>query len=314
MIGRIRRMIALNYQTTTAQARHKWESLFERWAQPPAQTEQDRCDNAVKQIRDAISAYSGLSDRHVKTFAQGSLKNRVNVRKDSDADVCCLHSGVYQYSLPPGYDAAYFDIIPATYNFSTFRNDVETALVDRFGERNVTRGNKAFDIHENTRRVDADAVAAFAFRQYFFKDDGSYSFHPGTALITDREGMLITNFPDQQYKNGVDKNEATGRRFKKQVRIEKALCNMMGGATPITSFLIESWVWCAPDECFGGDTLFDDFESVLFWVDGQVDDAVRASILTEVNGVKRLFGHHNPWTPQDVRAFFKAAWHLTHST
>ena len=82
-------------------------------------------------------------------------------------------------------------------------------LVDyRFGRANVRRGNKAFDVNENTRRIDADAAPCFAYRLYV----NSWQYHEGTALIADDTGGRITNFPQQQYENGVAKNDATWRK------------------------------------------------------------------------------------------------------
>jgi hypothetical protein len=43
---------------------------------------------------------------------------------------------------------------------------VQAALVRKFGLAGVHRGDKAFDIHANTYRVDADVVATFAHGQY----------------------------------------------------------------------------------------------------------------------------------------------------
>jgi hypothetical protein len=40
-------------------------------------------------------------------------------------------------------------------------------LTDFFDRGAVQRGNKAFDVHANTYRVDADVVAAFEYRWYF---------------------------------------------------------------------------------------------------------------------------------------------------
>lgn len=299
-------------QTTAVAARNKWEDVFEAWSRPPGKTEQERCDNTVTQICDAIKAHPNLANKGVDTFPQGSYANRVNVRKDSDVDVCCRHRNDLFFSrIPDGYKKSDFGIIENTdYSYADYKNDVEAALVARFGRKQVTRGNKAFDVHENTRRVDADAVATFAYRQYFLTASG-HDFHEGTALITDRERTLVTNFPKQQYDNGIRKNDDTGRRFKKQVRIQKSLRNHMSEhnnamAEPITSFLIESWVWCAPNTCFGHATLFEDFEAVVEWVYGNTAG------MKEVNGVKDLFSVDTPWTETDVRAFLQAAWEITH--
>ena len=85
--------------------------------------------------------------------------------------------------------------------------------------------------------------------------DGKIYYHKGTALITDRESRLVTNFPQQQHDIGVAKNSATGGSFKALVRIIKNLRNEMEEAgfpqaEPIASSLIESLVWNWPDELF----------------------------------------------------------------
>lgn len=67
-----------------------WEDKFTSWASPPGQTEQTKCDNAVSVIHNAIDASSALSSRAITVFAQGSYRNRTNVRADSDVDVCVL--------------------------------------------------------------------------------------------------------------------------------------------------------------------------------------------------------------------------------
>ncbi len=67
-----------------------WEAQFREWAKPPGKTEQDRCDNAVSAIRNAIRASEKLRSRGVSIFAQGSYRNNTNVRKDSDVDIGVL--------------------------------------------------------------------------------------------------------------------------------------------------------------------------------------------------------------------------------
>jgi len=67
--------------------------------------------------------------------------------------------------LPAGATVAGRDSHP-------LRNGAFTAhhhglLVDRFGRAVVKRGNRAFNIRENTYRVEADVVPLFEFRQYW---------------------------------------------------------------------------------------------------------------------------------------------------
>ena len=66
---------------------HDWEDTFNSLAQPPGQTEEQRSENAIRGIRNAINHSPKLKNRQIKSFTQGSYRNRVNVRKDSDVDV-----------------------------------------------------------------------------------------------------------------------------------------------------------------------------------------------------------------------------------
>ncbi len=135
--------------------------------------------------------------------------------------------------------------------------------------------------------------------------------------LTSDNNRLATNFPKQQYERGVEKNDSTGRRYKAQVRLQKALRNQMEeagveAATAIASFLVESLCWCAPNGCYGYPTLFGNFEAVIMWAYGQTETEQGSGLLREANGIKSLFGSHNPWTRIDVRNYLDAAWALTH--
>ena len=54
-----------------------------------------------------------------------------------------LCEDTFYYDLPPGVSPHSVGITPATYMFGSFKNDVERALVNKFGRANVRRGNKA---------------------------------------------------------------------------------------------------------------------------------------------------------------------------
>lgn len=59
---------------------------------------------------------------------------------------------------------------------------------------------------------------------------------------------MVINFPEQHTENGIQKNNNTGRKYKRIVRILKRLkSKMVEDGIPvsdaITSFLIESLVW-----------------------------------------------------------------------
>lgn len=291
-----------------------WDNTFAEWAKPPGRTEQERCERAVTAIKKAIANSDALSRRTTRTFPQGSYQNRTNVRQDSDVDVCVLCSDTFHYTLPIGMTPQEVPIEPAQYSYSQYKNDVGAALVTHFGRENVKRGNKAFDIHENTYRIDADAVACFEYRLYFRSIIGPLIYHSGTALIPDRESRWVTNFPEQQYENGVAKNNETGRRFKALVRIVKSLRNEMAennipAADPITSFLIESLAWNWPTERFNAHSTWEGMVTAFIaWVwDGTKANGGYSS-WREENGIKLLFGTHNDWSREQVHAFAIAAY------
>jgi hypothetical protein len=285
-----------------------WESSFSSWAQAPGKTEQAKCDNAERAIRKAIDASELLSSRSVSVFPQGSYRNRTNVRTESDVDIAIRSRETFFFKLPEGAQAKDFGITPATYTFAQYKADVHNALSDYLGSNAVTPGKKAFDIHENTYRIDADALACFEYRRYW--TDGTHT--EGVAFISD-DGNLVANYPDLNYENGVAKNKATGYRFKAVVRILKALRSEMASnqipiAAKTSSFLIECLVWNVPNEGFGHDTFRADVRYALAHLWNQTRPSESCSDWREVNGIKYLFHSLQPWTLADAHAFLDAAW------
>lgn len=300
--------------TVQTRNRRDWEKVFSTWSKPPDTVEQERCNRAVKGIRDAVAADATLPTKVVNAIPQGSYRNRTNVRQDSDVDVCVLCEDTFFYDLPPGVTADSVGITPASYMFKSSKNDVERALVNRFGRANVRRGNKAFDVNENTRRVDADAAPCFVYRLYV----NSWRYHKGTALIADDTGRRITNFPQRQYDNGVMKNNATNRRFKRAVRIVKKLSHEMedarvASARTMASFLIESLIWNAPDHLFGTPSLRDMTQNVIahLWEYTRAD--ATCGTWREENGIKFLFHGSQSWTRSQANQFLYDAWNYVES-
>ncbi len=77
-----------------------WESIFTTWSQGPSATEQQRAENAERQIRQAIASSSKLNSRAITVITQGSYRNRVNVRKDSDVDIGVICSDTFFPEYP----------------------------------------------------------------------------------------------------------------------------------------------------------------------------------------------------------------------
>jgi len=289
-----------------------WESVFATWSQGPSATEQERAENAERQIRQAIQASDKLKDRNIKVFTQGSYRNRVNVRRDSDVDVGVLCFDTYFPEYPD--DNVKMELaksfIPATYEYATFKSELEEALVARFGRAAVTRGSKAFDIKANTYRVESDVAAFFEHRRYV---TATY-YHSGVEMIPDDyDPPRVKNWPEQHYKNGVSKNTSTSRRYKRVVRILKKLSNEMASngiqsAKDAPSFLIESLVFNASSSCFEYQSFKPMVRHVLAELFNNTMSYEKCSEWGEVNELKYLFRGSQPWTRESAHQFLSDAW------
>ena len=250
-----------------------WNDRFNSWAQAPGTTEATRIDNAITAIKKALAADPKVASV-TKVFVQGSYRNRVNVRQDSDVDIGVLYTGgVFFTEYPVGKGDTDFGISNGSYSYTEYKNDLEKALVSYFGRAHVARGDKAFDIHENTYRVDADVVPLFVHRRYHA--DGSYQC--GVELLTDSNERIVNwperlydrpEWPRQHYENGNGKNDDTRRAYRAVVRIIKKLRNVMdedgiAEAKPIKGFNVECMVWNAPNSCFTHASWLEDVDAVL---------------------------------------------------
>lgn len=295
-----------------------WENKFSQWARPPGRTEDQRCENAIKAIRNAINKSDKLKNRRLKVFTHGSYRNRVNVRQDSDVDVGVLCDESFFHHLPEGTTKTTFGITPATYHYAQFKNELVEALAKHFGYEAVSRGDKAIDLRENSYHVEADVAPFFEYRYY--QKNGTYRC--GVALSPDHGG-LIYNYPERildswpeipmHYENGVYKNKKTHRSYKGIVRILKKLRNEMDDvgivvAKPIPGFLIECMVWNAPTVCFRGNTWEGKVQAILqhLWLNTKNDASCENWM--EVNNIKFLFNSAQPWKQDEAYAFIDASW------
>lgn len=289
-----------------------WEQDFRSWGRPPSTTETDRCDNAVKVVRNAVRSYVGFATRNIEVFAQGSYRNGTNVRSDSDVDVCVRCMDVCFADHSDGTTDADVGLVTASYTYGQFKDDVEAALRAYLGATSVTRGNKAIDLHENSYRVDADVVPTFEHRRYYRDVLGQVRYLSGTELHPDNGGRIV-NWPEQNYRNGTNKNQDTGTRYKKMVRILKRLRNEMeqagrAEAAPIPSYLVECLVWNVPDKHFGSAAYTDDVARILAYLYSATEKDETCREWGEVNELKYLFRPSQPWTREQARQFVVGAW------
>ena len=142
------------------------EDSFVSLSKGPGQTEAGKCSNAETAVRKVIKASEQLAALDVSVFAQGSYSARTNVRQNSDVDICVRYNSTFFTCYPDGMSRETVGNIPGTMAFTDFKSMVQKALEDYFGKTGVTRGNKAFDVHANTYRIDADVVPTFEHRRY----------------------------------------------------------------------------------------------------------------------------------------------------
>ena len=146
-------------------SRYQWNSRFETWADPLSDTADQKCQNAESVIRSALENDPTVSRVNMSVFAQGSYKANTNVKSDSDVDICVRNNEVFFYDLPTGVAASQAGLTgPSGMNFGDFKNQVGNALFQRFTALGVQRGDKAFKVHANTYRIQADVVPAFDYR------------------------------------------------------------------------------------------------------------------------------------------------------
>jgi hypothetical protein len=285
-----------------------WESTFTHWAKGPAATEAQRCENAIGAIKKALAQSDALKNINTEVILQGSYRNRVNIRQDSDVDIGIICRDTFFYHLPTAINVDDRNIIPATYHYAEYKNDVEEALISYFGGDTVTRGGKAFDIKANSYRVEADVAPFFEYRHYW--DSSGYA--EGVKLLSDSGGEVI-NYPAQHYSNGVLKNDNTNRKFKRCVRILKNIkCKMSddghSSANVVPSFLIECLAFNTPDDNYSYSSYISIVRSVLAYVYNNTRPSDDCSKWVEVNNIKYLFHVSQPWTKAQTHQFISEAW------
>lgn len=298
-----------------------WSETFKRWAKPPSDTEETKASNAARMINDAVRETKILDGRRFSVYPTGSYRNNTNVRANSDVDVAIVLEEAFWYTLPPNVTAAHVGIGAGivSYGLPEFRADLHRALAKQFGA-DVSLGNKTFDIAGNSYRLPADATPFLPHRTYIQAADGTWQYRVGveTRPVNDPNKRII-NWHQEHYDNGVAKNTATNRRFKRVTRILKRMRDHMrtngvpeakAASEPIPSFLIECLVYNAPESSFNKQdgSYYEDVKAVITHMWNETKDDVRAAKLHEVNAQKPLFGSHQGWTRAHAHEFLLRAW------
>ncbi len=287
------------------------EQTLTNWTKPPSDSEETKLENSERMVRDAINSDEKLNKKSTETFGQGSYANNTNVRLNSDIDINVRYTGGFFFNLPPNTQEkdVGIDHLPSSdYSYSEFKNDVENALVNKFGRSEIERKDKCITIKGNTYRVETDVVPTWNYRRYL--KNGNYVL--GAKFIPDKGGEIV-NYPKQHIENGIEKNSNTYRRFKRLTRLHRKLRYKMNEdgesvSDNITSFLLECLVWNCPNSIMNNhDTWTERLkQSIIYLYDKTKSDEL-CKEWGEVSELLYLFIHRK-WSRSDVNAYMVQLW------
>ncbi|MGB3182226.1 MAG: nucleotidyltransferase [Cyclobacteriaceae bacterium] len=281
------------------------EETLKNWSRPASETEEVRISNAINMVKSAIEAHSILKEQDIEYIVQGSYANNTNVRKNSDIDICVMLKDTFYSKYREGVGRDEYGFTKGTNGFDDFRKRVINAMNNKF-DNNVTVGDKAIAIDSTSHRVQADVVPCFQYRDYRWDTDNDKdNFYEGTKFFSG-SGKAIINYPKLHIENGRNKNNRTGRRYKRMVRVFKNVTNHMranGENVPngISSFLLECLLFNVPDNYFDNNLTWNENSSQLIsYALDNID-----SQWTEVSGMFCLFHSGRKWNGEMVKNHFR---------
>lgn len=272
--------------------------LLSSWIKPSSDTEKLQQERAERMVRAAIDASGIPGSAEYIVYTKGSYRNSTNVRSDSDVDVVvelteCFYFDFFNCQAPFKEGTPY----SGWWRPQTWRSAVEKAMVDHYGAAAVDlSGNIAINIPEvKGSRPSADVVPCFGYRR-FDAPDRSVA-HVGSCVFPKDGSDKVVNWPEQQYTNGVTKNDATGHRYKRFVRALKRSENWLvseEGMAPLASYLMECLVYNVPDHVLTYGDLEQGFDATLDYLAHRLQND--HDTMKEPNRLKWLFRGHKKWT------------------
>lgn len=286
-------------------------------ASPISQSEEEKCKNAIRMVRDAMKklnytddgkdirsyiteSYSYALDlrnqytgNKITLLVQGSYANKTNIPAESDVDVAVILESTFTTKYRAGVTDNNYGFTEGTFSASELKDEVEKALNQHFGYQGIERHDKCIKVIGNTYRVDADVVPAYRYRDYshdYINDSNNYV---GGIEIRPDSGGRIINFPEQHIKLDIAKNKITNYNFKKCVRIIKNMREDMRDngymiSSKISSFGLESLLWNVNVDAYTKypNILRYTFDEVISFLK---NDFLNYNNYMEANGIKQLF-------------------------
>ena len=218
------------------------EDDLEKFASPIGKTEEEKCKNAIRMVRDALKNIGYTDDgkeirllmegtyafaldmrsgsKNIVLLTQGSYANKTNIPKQSDVDVAVILESTFTTKYRTGITDKVYGFTDGTFSAKELKDEVENALKDYYSN-GVERHDKSIKVYGNTYRVDADVVPAYRFRDYSADYENNVNNYEKAIEIRPDSGGRIINYPEQHIALGRAKNKATDYRYKRIVRIVK---------------------------------------------------------------------------------------------
>ncbi len=290
------------------------EETLSSWTKPPSDSEESKLSNAERMVKDAINVDEKLKSKSIEIFGQGSYANDTNVRLNSDIDINVHYTGGFYFTLPPDTkenDVGLDKLPPTNYTVQELKNDVENALINKFGREFVKREDKCLNIVENNYRINTDVIPTWSYRSY----NKNSTYDLGVKFITEKS-FWIENYPKQHIENGKVKNSNTSKRFKRLTRIFRKLRYKMiddgeSVSNNITSFLLECLVWNVPNKIFNDNISWSDRlrDSIIHLYD-HTKEIEKCKEWGEVSELLYLFHSERKWSRADVNNFLVQVWNF----
>ena len=123
------------------------ETTLQSWTSPLSTTEEQRVENTIRMIKNAIGKSIQLGNYIMEVFAQGSYANNTNVRRNSDVDICVMLTSFFFGNYVSGKsDVDYGHNSNGGLYFSDYKAYILDAMIQKFGNTSVTVKNKSINI------------------------------------------------------------------------------------------------------------------------------------------------------------------------
>jgi hypothetical protein len=286
----------------------KWEEKFRCWSQPPSKDIQRKFGKQIRILRSCM--LRSISDRErlgldkdiMEVSFQGSYGGSINIER-SDIDI-----GIRLVYEPISCDSQNINSILHLSQFDHWKSKlcklnelVEKLLIRRFGKENVERSPWGyFKVHEQHSGVTIEVLPAIVRGgevQEWMTDDGE----------------LISDAFKQVDANRTRKHNMTGKRFRKVVRILKRILYEMKDSNTekynsITSHLIESVIYNAPNSIFSHEKITDDIRGILEYGILSTHDDKGCEEWKRLDGKNYAFRGPRCWDRQEIHDFLVDIW------